>query len=60
MVQQYAGTMKRHNVCIRHGFLDTGFKQTERAIFTTLFEWDKKKPAFKCIFEETAEIVDKV
>ena len=29
----YAGIVKRHNVCKRHVFIDTGFRQTERAIF---------------------------
>ena len=31
--RQYAGTVKCHNVCKRHSFLDTGFKQTEHTIF---------------------------
>ena len=31
---QYSGTVKRHNVCKRHVSIDTGFKQTERAIFS--------------------------
>ena len=31
--QKYSGTMKRHNVCKRHVAIDTGFKQTEGAIF---------------------------
>ena len=29
----YVGTVKRHNICKRHVSNDTGFKQTERAIF---------------------------
>ena len=29
----YAGRVKCHNVCICHGAVDTGFKQTERTIF---------------------------
>ena len=33
LVPKYAVTVKRHNVCKRHGFLDTGFKQTECTIF---------------------------
>ena len=43
--------MKHHNVCKRHGFLDTGFKQTKRIIF---LQWDQKKyvTTFKFIFEE--------
>ena len=30
---KYAGSVKRHNVCKRHVAIDTGFKQTERAMF---------------------------
>ena len=30
---QYAGIVKRCNVCKHHISIDTGFKQTERAIF---------------------------
>ena len=50
---EYAGTVKRHNACKRHGFLDTGFTQTQRAVFSTLCRWDKNETAFKCLFEET-------
>ena len=51
----YDGTVKRHNLCKRHVSIDTGFKQTERAIFSMLFQWDKNWICFKfkCIFEET-------
>ena len=30
----HAGTVKRHNVCKRHVAIGTGFKQTERTIFS--------------------------
>ena len=33
MIKQYAGTVKRHNICKRHVSNDTGFKQIERDIF---------------------------
>ena len=46
--------MKRHNVCQRHGFLDTSFKQTERAILLHVIPNGLRNgTAFKCIFEET-------
>ena len=32
----YACTVKRHNVCKRHVSIETGFKQTERAIFLSV------------------------
>ena len=32
----YAGEVKRHNVCKRQGFLDTGCKQTDCRHFSTL------------------------
>ena len=38
----YAVKVKRHNVCKRHGFLDTGFKQTERTIFVLCYFNEKK------------------
>ena len=28
IIPTFVGEVKRHNVCKRHGFLDTGFKQT--------------------------------
>ena len=30
---EYAGTVKRHNVCKRYISIDTGFNQTGHAIF---------------------------
>ena len=51
---QYAGTVKRHNVCNRRVATDTGFKQTERTIFfPCYFNGIKIVTAFKYIFEET-------
>ena len=50
----HTGTVKRHNVCKRHVSNDTGFKQTERAIFLhVISNWITIGTAFKCIFEET-------
>ena len=48
---QYAGAVKRHNVCKRHVAIDTGIKQTERAISPRYFNGTKIAIAFKC--EET-------
>ena len=36
----FAGTMKLHNICKRHGFLDTSLKQTESTIFLYVIQWD--------------------
>ena len=33
VIDVYAGTVKRHNVCKRHVAIDTGLIQTERTIF---------------------------
>ena len=33
MISKYAGIVKRHNVCNSDVSINTGFKQTERAIF---------------------------
>ena len=45
--------MKRHNVRKRHVVTDTGFKQSERTIFSPrYFNGTKIVTAFKCIFEE--------
>ena len=50
----YAGTVKRHNVCKRHVSIDTGFKQTERAIFLHVIpNRINIRTALKYIFEET-------
>ena len=38
---QYAVKVKRHNVCQCHGFLDTGFKQTEHTIFLCVISMRK-------------------
>ena len=46
--------MKRQNVCKHQGFLDTSFKQTERASFLCVIPIGiKNGTAFKYIFEET-------
>ena len=52
---QFAGTVKRHNVCKRQCFLDTGFKQTERHFSLRYFNVIQIGTAFKCrpIIEET-------
>ena len=42
-MQLYAGHMKRHNLCKRRGFLDTGFKQTERVNFLHVIPLGQKK-----------------
>ena len=50
---EYAGTVKRHNVCKRHVSIDTSFKQTERTIPPPrYFNGIKIVTAFKCIFGE--------
>ena len=50
----YTGTVKRHNVCKRHISIDTGVKQTERAIFLHVISIGVKiGTALKCVFEET-------
>ena len=50
----FTGTLKHHNVCEAHTFLDTGFKQTERAIFLYVIpNGIQIGTAFKCIFEAT-------
>ena len=57
LANPYSDIVEPHDVCNRHGFLYTGFKQTERAILLTLFQWGKKWNycyGFKMyIFEET-------
>ena len=46
--------MKRHNVCKHHGFVDTGFKQTQPSPFSPRYSHGMKKcTAFKRKFEET-------
>ena len=39
-VIKYAGTMKGHNICKRHVAINTGVKQTEQSIFSTLLQWN--------------------
>ena len=41
MPLQYAVKVKRHNACKRHGFLDTGLKQTEGTIFLCVISMRK-------------------
>ena len=49
-----ADTVKCHNICKHHGFVNAGFKQTECAIFSPCYSNGiKNGTAFKCIFGET-------
>ena len=49
----FAGEVKRHNVCKRHGFLDIGFKQTRPSPFSPRHpNGIKNWTAFKRKFEE--------
>ena len=41
-VSIFAEEVKGHNVCKRHSFLDTGFKQLTVTILLMLSQWDKK------------------
>ena len=50
---EYAGTVKRHNVCQLHISIYTGFKQTERTIFLHVINGTKIATALKCIFKKT-------
>ena len=46
--------VNRHNVCKRHGFLDTGFKQTGPSPFSPRYpNGINNRTAFKCKSEET-------
>ena len=52
--------MKRDNVCKRHVAMNTGVKQTESTIFSTLFQWDLNCNCFQVHFERNyAKIVSK-
>ena len=56
---QFAGEVKRHNKANGHGSLTLVGNKLDQNHFSTLFQWEKNRTAFKHKFEETGKIVSK-